>query len=139
MKFAVTLVFAILLLLSGCAIGEQAAVSTQPQELIKMSPLPALASPVPAVVRLRVLFRVLSDGTVAEVRILKSSGDAEWDASAVDSMKRWRFSSIANDTVEGGRLFHYLLSVRAETPVVMTLGELLVSRQQAADSLFSLL
>jgi TonB family protein len=139
MNFAVTLVSAILLLLSGCAVREQAVVSKQPQELIKMSPLPALTSPVPAVVRLRVLFRVLSDGTVAEVRVLKSSGDTGWDASAVDSMRRWRFSTVPQDTVSGGRLFLYLLVVHAEAPIVMTLGELVAAREQEADSLYALL
>ena len=140
MNFAKAIVLAVLLLVLGCAVSEEAGVFTQRQELVRMSLLPPLVFPASAEgARLRVLFRVLSDGTVAEVRILKSSGDSRWDASAVDSMKRWRFSTIPNDTVPGGRLFHYQLVVHVETPVVMTLGELIAAREQEADSLYVLL
>lgn len=36
-------------------------------------------------------FRVEADGLVAEVRMLHSSGHADLDAAAVESLRRWRF------------------------------------------------
>jgi TonB family protein len=140
MNYAVTIALTALLLFSGCVVTQETGGLEPRQELVRMSPLPPLASSTSAGgVKVRVMFKVLGDGTVAEVRVLKSSGDAEWDASAIDSMKRWRFSTIPQDTVSAGRLFLYLLVVRAEAPVVMTLGELVAAKEQEADSLYALL
>lgn len=36
-------------------------------------------------------FRIESDGSVAEVMLLNSSGHADLDAAAMDSLRHWRF------------------------------------------------
>ncbi len=135
-----TIALTVLLLLSGCIGIHETGVMVPRQELIKVSPLPPLVTPASTRgVKLGVLFRVLHDGRVAEVHILKSGADPQWDSTAIALMKQWRFSTIANDTMPDGHWIHYLFDVQVQEPIVMTLGELVSSRLQAADSLYALL
>lgn len=131
---------AVILLISGCTGIHETGIPTSRQELVKVSPLPPLVSLASARgVKLGVLFRVLHDGTVAEVHILKSGADPDWNSAAVALMKQWRFSRIVDDTATEGHWIHYLFDVRVREPIVMTLGEIMCSRRQVADSLYMVL
>lgn len=140
MNYIVTVVLTFLLLLSACGVTQEAAVVAPRQELIKVSPLPAPSTPaLTKGLKLGVVFRVLHDGTVAEVRILKSSGDRQWDAAVTDVMRQWRFSTNSNDTASDGQWYHYMFDVHMGEPITLTLGELVAAGQQEADSLYGLL
>jgi hypothetical protein len=54
-------------------------------------------------------------------------------------MKQWRFSPNANDTTSDGHWYHYLFDVHVGEPIILTLGELVASGPQEADSLHELL
>lgn len=135
-----TTALTVLLLLSGCIGIHETGLMVPRQELIKVSPLPPLVTPTSTRgVKLGVLFRVLHDGRVAEVHILKSGAEPQWDSTAIELMKQWRFSAIAYDTMADGHWIHYLFDVQVQEPIVMTLGELVSSQLQVADSLYALL
>jgi TonB family protein len=126
------------MMLAGCGVTQQ--IPFEQPELISMSALP----PAPAhsyvnQLKLNVLFRVLKDGTVTDVRILGTSGESKWDAAAIDSMKQWRFATAFDDTSTAGRWIRYTLVVGIQEPMVMNLGELVLSTQAEADSLYHLL
>ena len=127
-------------LLIGCSVSLQDGTLTDTSEVVSMSPLPPLASSFPAgVLKLNVLFRVLNDGSVAEVNMLVPTGDPVWDASAIDSMRQWRFTADPHDTLATDRWIRMAVLVRVEESIVMNLGELIAAGRQEADSLHSLL
>ena len=72
-------------------------IAPDPQsELVFMTPFPLVTSPTIAFgVKLIAVFQVLPDGTTKDVTLVRSSGDAEWDRPAIDSMKQWRFVPLA--------------------------------------------
>ena len=85
MKYTLTFLLIILLMLTGCAVTTRVDDANSKLELVGMSSLP----PQPSIslagkLRLNVLFRVLNNGTVADVRMLGSSGDSEWDVLAIN-------------------------------------------------------
>lgn len=83
---------------------------------------------------LRVLFHVLNDGSVSHVRILKTSGDSQWDSAAADSMLKWRFASNTSDSsiwVSKNITVHLLPSK------TLNLGELITSSEHDANVLYS--
>jgi TonB family protein len=88
---------------------------------------------------LSAVFHVLPNGIVKEVSLLRSSADPEWDLSALDSLKQWRFASIAEEKNPGDRWIRYGIVVQVQEPVMMQLAEILVSAQNTADSLYALL
>jgi TonB family protein len=127
-------------LLVGCAASRPPEVSAEGPEVISMAPLPPLTSI--STVRgltMNVLFHLLRDGTVQDVRILGSTGDRGWDSLAAQSMKQWRFTPIAHDSVTGDHWFRQKVIVQIQEPVVMDLGELVCHSQAEADSLYLLL
>ena len=126
------------LLLAACATTQEMP-ATQP-EIISMTALPpARALSNVHQLRVNVLFHVLNDGGVAEVRILANGNNPAWEAAAADSMKRWRFSPAPGNDSGAGRWIRYTLVVRIEEPVIMNLGELTAPDKETADSLYHLL
>jgi len=83
----------ITLLLAGCGTTQEATAPTEHLELVSMTPLPSVTSDAYATgMKLNVLMHVLADGTVENVRMLGTSGDAGWDTLALGSMKQWRYA-----------------------------------------------
>jgi len=133
-------IFFLCILLAGCTAGRQAEAPADQTEVISMAPLPPL-TPASAArgLTLNVLFHVLNDGTVQDVRMLGSSGDSEWDSLAARSMKKWRFALSGHDSTGGDRWFREKVVVQVQEPIVMNLGELVSSSGQQADSVYTLL
>ena len=131
-------IFAALLLLSGCVATQE--MEAPHQVLVKVSSLPAYSTQVSfADLHTRVAFRVLGDGTIAEVHVLESAADQKWNAMAVEMMKQWRFSAATGGTEPDGRWIQYALVIHTEDQVMMTLGEIVTSSKEEADSLYNLL
>jgi TonB family protein len=140
MNCTAIMLLVVLLLLAGCGVTQEAGVVFPHQELIEVSPLPPLEFPASGQgKKLGVLFRVLGDGTVAEVRMLKSGGDEHWDSAVVALMKHWRFSVNSGDSTGEGHWYHYLFDVRIGESIQLTLGELVAPARQVADSLYAIL
>jgi TonB family protein len=127
-----------LILISGCVETQQ--IRTEQPELLSMTALP----PAPGRsgddhFRLNVLFLILHDGTVADVKILGTTEDPKWDAAAIDSMKQWRFVPVQRDTVSSGRWIRVAVVVHTEEPVSMDIARIVTSNLKDADSLYLLL
>jgi len=129
-----------LLLFIGCATTQHAPTPSGQQELVAMTPLPPLASiSFLGGLKLNAMFRLQNDGSVAEVKLLRSSGDPSWDAGAIDSMKQWRFAPLPQDTAPADHWIRFAIVVQVQEPVVMNLGEISSPDQREADSLYVLL
>lgn len=138
MKLVTITLLGILWVCAGCGTTRQ--LEAPQTELIHMSLLPSLDPfTYKDHVTLSVLFCVLQDGRIADVRILGTSGNRDWDAAARDSMRQWRFSAVVGDCPAEGIWVRNSVVVRAEEHLVMSLGELLASDKKEADSLYALL
>jgi TonB family protein len=128
-----------LLLLIGCRPADHGA-DPSDREVVVVSTLPRL-SPVisPSGLVVNALFRVLDDGAVADVRLLGSSGEPDWDRAAIDSMKRWRFAPARDGSSPNGLWIRKKVVVQPHESIVMTLGELSAATRDEADSLYLLL
>ena len=133
MKYVAAVLFASLI---GCATSEETTTPDNWPEVISMASLPPLAQ---RELKLKVLFLVLDDGSVADVKIRGTSGDLHWDTLATESMKQWRFTPAVHDSSPNGHWIQERILVEAETPVVITLGQIVASSMEQADSLYSLL
>jgi len=136
----IEIVLAPLLLWFGCTATQETETAMPRQVLVKVSSLPAYGSRwLSKDMSLQVAFRVLGDGTIADVQVLQSAADAEWNTTAAELMKQWRFSPIPGASEPEGRWIQYSLVVHVEEPVMMTLGEIACPTRQESDSLYALL
>jgi len=139
MKYQVVFFTIVLVLVAGCATTQPASPSEQP-ELVAMTSLPPVSAMYPSNgLKLNVLFHVRGDGSIIDVKLMGSSGDADWDRAATDSMKQWRFAPLTQDNVAVERWVRNTIILQVQEPTVLTLGELNASTQQDADSLHTLL
>ncbi len=136
-------VLPVLLLLAGCSSGWQATPPAGQRDLLVLEPLPPLSFPSAARgLQLNVLFHVMRDGTVSEVRFLGAgSGNAEWDSLARQSMQRWQFMRIPGDgpPIDTWVRQPVIVQVQQNAPMVMLLGQISVAGRREADSLYLLL
>lgn len=140
MRHASIAVAFIVLLLAGCSTTQQVAEPSERLEIISMTPLPPITSLLQMTgMKLNALMHVLKDGSVENIRMLGSSGDAEWDSLALQSMKQWRYAPPHREGVLTDLWFRQLVVVQIQEPVVMTIGELVCSSSREADSLYALL
>jgi TonB family protein len=140
MKNQMIPLFFVMLMLAGCATTKQMELPSDQPELITMTSLPPVARMIPANgLKLNILFHIRGDGSVTKVRMLGSSGDPDWDRSAIDSMRQWRFTANELDRLDAGQWIRNTIILQVQEPTIMTLGELTVGSQPEADSLYFLL
>lgn len=140
MKYAITALTVFSLLIAGCAMPRQVELSGAALELVSMTPLPPIKFATYAGgMKLNVLLHVMQDGSVETVKMLGSTGDAEWDSLALQSMKQWRYAVPRREGVPVDAWFRQLVVVQIQEPIEMTIGELTASSARAADSLYALL
>ncbi len=133
MKYVAVVLFVSLI---GCATSEETTIPDSWPEVISMASLPPLAQ---RELKLKAFFLVLDDGSVADVKLRGTSGDPHWDTLATESMKQWQFTPAVHDSSPNGRWIPERILVESETPVVITLSEIVASSMNQADSLYSLL
>jgi TonB family protein len=134
------IIILMLVLLAGCCGSRQVTIPEDSPDIISMTALPPYAYSLREIqLRLIVFFHLMDDGSVADVRLQSTSGDSEWDAAAIDSMKQWRFTELSPTSPPGGRWIRRAIVVQVQEPIVMTLGELVTDRKEEADSLYALL
>ena len=130
----------LLVLFAGCSTIPQADLATDQPELISSVPLPSYPASVPTQgLRMNTLMHIMKDGTVGNVRILGSSGDAEWDSMAAQSMKQWRYSTPRQSGTPVDLWMRQLVIVQIQQPIMRILGALVSSSKREADSLYALL
>ncbi len=129
-----------LLFVSGCASTQQVTVPADQPELVSMTSLPPISSLFPASgLKFKMLFHVKHDGTVMEVKMMNSSGDPNWDKGAADSMARWQFSAFPASDTSPDKWIRNTVVLQVQEPTILTLGVLIASSQQAADSVYGTL
>ena len=140
MKTLIVVLFAVAMIFYGCSTTQQAESNADQPEIISMTSLPPVAPNFPTNgLRLKILFHISGSGSVMDVKLLSSSGDPDWDHTAIDSMKQWRFAATNIDSLSSGRWIRNTIVLQVQEPLVLTLGELTVDNQSMADSLYSLL
>jgi TonB family protein len=140
MKYVLFITIGALVTFLGCATTPPAEGTTPQMELISMTSLPMLPTRFPAGgLRLNVVFRVLDNGSVAELKLLSSSGDENWDRAAADSMKQWHFTPSTQPGPPMGRWMRNVVVVQIQEPTLLTLGQLTALSRQEADSIYALL
>jgi TonB family protein len=128
------------LLFTGCRITHEAMVPAERVELISTTSLPRITlSSYRSGLRLNVLMHIREDGTVENVKMLGSSGDAEWDSLAMLSMKQWRYAPFRRAGAPVDLWFRQVVVVQIQDPVVLTIGEIVSPSLHEADSLHALL
>ncbi len=134
------LILCTIVLFMGCASTQQADTPTNQPELISMAPLPKIVSAVPVEgLRLNVLMHIAEDGTVPEVKLLRSGGTLEWDSLAVQSIKKWQFTVPLRDGVPVSLWIRRDVIVQIQDRIVRNIGELVAATRREADSLYALI
>lgn len=127
-------------ILAGCPPTPDTIHTAPPSSIEHMTTLPPVTSVTHVgKIELTVFFYVLKNGTVEEVRLMTSSGDPTWDSAVVDSLKRWRFAPVADESPSESRWIRYTIHVEIVEPILMNLGEIIALNRQEADSLYTLL
>ena len=120
----------------GCSFMKEIPDGSMPHLLIQ-SPLPPFPETLThQVTELEIVIFVLEDGTVGKARMLKGSGDAEWDSLALSSMKQWRFTPARMDNKPVSSWFHMKSTIRIASPQYMNLAEILCTTEEEADSVY---
>jgi hypothetical protein len=138
----VALSFLLIVAVMGCAGSKEAENRSSQPALLKTVPLPAITSKTSSAgMQLNALFHIMNDGAVSNVKLLGSSGDAEWDSLACLSMMRWRFAREPRGTQPSERWVRYSVVVREQTrePMVLMLGAISASSAHESDSLYTML
>ena len=127
------------LALSGC-IASLPTESYIAPKLIDQEPFPALP-PNLAVYRqdFHMKLQVGADGTVLHVMLDHWSGDAVWDSTAVERIRRWRFTPGMYNGAPVKLWVDLHACVMCEEPVMMGVMEILCPTRQTADSVHALL
>lgn len=127
------------ILLAGCSAIPQTETPIEPPELVKSARLPPILSVVPGEgMRFNVKILVLKDGTVGDVKLLESSGDAEWDSLALHSIMKWQFVPARADGRPMDVWVRQPLVVQLRDPIIRVLAGLVSATEHEADSLYSL-
>lgn len=129
-----------LVVLAGCVPSRYAVPPSDVPQLISMSSLPVCRGRESAAeIRIEVIFRIRRDGTIADVFIVRSSGDTDWDSTVSHTMKQWRFTPVTSLDDSSTLSVRSTVRVRPEEEASFPLGALVVTTQAEADSLSTLL
>ncbi len=124
----------------GCAATIETLPDRVAPRIVSLTSLPPLTTPGhTGQTEFKAFFYILPDGSVEEIRLEKSSGDASWDSAAIDSMKQWCFTSLPADTHPRGQWVEYTIRIMVEDPIWRQLGELVAHTKSEADSLYMLI
>ena len=108
--------------------------------LLIQSQLPQIPATIQnPVFNLDVVMFIMEDGTVGQTRMLKGSGDAEWDSLALASIKQWRFAPARMENEPVGFWFHMQSTFRYADPQYMKLAEILCTSVEEADSVYKVI
>lgn len=128
-----------IILLGGCVAQKSPPNESIPYP-ISMALFPVLGDEIAVdEVIVTALFYVLADGKVDEVVLTNQIINPEWDAAAVDSMKKWQFSRLPSNMDTEGIWLRRVIKVQFEEPNVMDLAYITINDSTVADSLYTTL
>jgi TonB family protein len=132
--------FIVVILLCGCAIIQPPyAPDTYPQ-LVKQEPLP----PWPFrtsddEITLDIKIRIGSDGSVRDVAFITPTSNEEWNALAIEKIRRWEFSPAIINGRPLPLWIRQTIRLKFEEPSYLNLAEILCPDEHTADSVYALL
>jgi TonB family protein len=136
----VMLVIALIVVFAACCTHREAMTPPETVDIVRMTSLPPIEQrEYQSQFKVNVIFHVRKDGSIADVRVLSSSGDELWDVTAADSMRNWRFSPLPPDSPAEGVFIRRTILVQIQESVFLTLGELYAGSREEADSFYTLL
>ncbi len=131
----------ILVILPVCLLACRSSRETKndvPIQLVEKTLLPDFEGAAhPMRSRFQVMIRVKPDGSVEEARNMNPIINAEWDAAAIDSIKKWRFTSFSSEDFPDGVVLQFPIKIEMihESEIVTT-GELWFASRAKADSIY---
>ncbi len=134
------LLVVVVFLLSGCtSLQPPEAPETLPQ-LVYQVPLPPWpTSAVDRDITLDLKIYVNSDGSVRDAVLLTPSGFRNWDASALQEIRKWRFSPAVDRGKPIPLWIRQTVRIHFEVPMFMPLAEFVCTGAALADSVYRLL
>ena len=131
----------ILVILPVCLLActsSREAIDDAPVQLVEKTLLPDIEDSAHLVrYRLEVILRVNPDGSVEEARIMNPIINTEWNAAAIDSIKKWRFTRFSPEKYPEGVILQCPIKIEMihESDMVTT-GELWFASRAMADSVY---
>lgn len=86
---------------------------------------------------LTVLFYLDKDGGVMDAALASDGLSQEWNAAAIDSMKKWKFSKPPQNLTTNGVWVRRSVRVYFEEPVIMNLVSIAIPDSALADSVYA--
>ncbi|MCH8496127.1 MAG: hypothetical protein LAT57_10940 [Balneolales bacterium] len=131
------MLLALIFLIMGC--GRSVPPSEYVQQPVRVTSLPVPDSHLEVrETELGVLLQIMPDGTVNNAVIFKGALNKEWNEAVVDSLLKWRFSSLEGGDVDG-RWHRRQIKVQFEEPLYLNIAEFISTSREVADSLFRVL
>lgn len=106
---------------------------------VKMALFPVLAEAPDEDVTLSVLFYLDKDGDVLDVALASEGISPDWNAAAIDSMKKWTFTKPPQNLVDEGIWVRRSVKVFFEDPIIMNLASIAIPDATTADSVYATL
>ncbi len=128
-----------MLLLVGCASNQRNTPDSSVPYPIKMALFPALEEIPNEDITLTVLFNLDSKGHVVDVAMVGPGLNPAWNAAALDSMRKWQFSTPPSIYGNADIWIRRGVKVQFEEPVFMDLVSLTIPDKTIADSVYATL
>jgi TonB family protein len=125
--------------LLGCTASQQTTDTSNPQ-LLYQHPLPEFpqSKTVPPM-KMELAFLIGEDGSVLDARLANSSGNTEWDSSAIGALRQWKFFPVRQNNKPIRRWIHLDATIKYDSPINFYLAEILCPTVEQADSIFQVL
>jgi len=127
-----------LLMVIGCSSSRTHFDASAPYP-IKMALFPVIAEAPDEEVTLSVLFYLNKDGKVLDVSLASEGISPEWNAAAVDSMRKWTFSKPPQPFKDEGMWVRRSVKVFFEDPIIMNIARIAIPNAAQADSVYATL
>lgn len=125
--------------LSSCSSSNSTSDVILPQ-LVYQHPLPAYPKELSAAqLRVPLEIHVSKEGTVTDVRLVKSSGTPSWDSAAIAAIMKWRYSPARAENRPVGLWLHQTAIVRFSAPKYIMLAEIICTGREEIDSAYQML
>jgi len=133
-------VVVVIVLLGSCKSLELPETPETLPQLIYQAPLPEWpVSSAGREINLDLKIYVQSDGTVRNVVLMRPTGFRDWDARALQEIRKWRFSPAMARGKPVPLWIRQVVRIQFEPPVYMALAEIVVNETSLADSILGLL
>ncbi len=133
-----SLIIIALLVVFGCSSSRTNFDESAPYP-VKMALFPLIADAPDEDIILSVLFYLDKQGEVLDVALASEGITPEWNAAAIDSMRKWTFSKPPQNLVDEGIWVRRSVRVFFDDPVIMNLASITIPEAAMADSVYAAL